>query len=245
MRIYYPVIKRLIDFTLSLIGIIVASPFMLITAILVRIKLGSPITFTQPRPGKDGKTIRVYKFRSMTNEKGPDGELLPDSVRLTKFGKILRSTSLDELPQLFSILKGDMSIIGPRPQSFENVFFMTDEQRMRQIVTPSLTGLAQVKGRNSISWDKKLQYDLDYIKKITFIGDLKIFIETIAIVLFRKGISQEGQATTETVGQSLVSNGSISKSDYEVDMYIFHQWYNSLPFCNRDSIAVCIGGRLS
>lgn len=197
---------------------------MLITAILVRIKLGSPITFKQPRPGKNEKKIYVYKFRSMTNEKDSSGNLLPDSQRLTTFGKFLRSTSLDELPQLFSILIGDMSLIGPRPQSYENVFFMTKEQRKRHAVTPGLTGLAQINGRNAITWDKKLDYDLEYIKKITFRNDLIIFFKTITYVLKRSDITQSGSATTETVGEFLLRTGKLTQIEYDSKIKEFRKF---------------------
>lgn len=209
--IYYPVIKRMIDFILALVGIIVSSPIMLVTAILVRIKLSSPVVFSQVRPGKFEKNFRVYKFRSMTNARDENGELLPDDQRMTRFGAILRSTSLDELPQLFSILKGHMSLIGPRPQSFENVYFMNARQRMRHCVTPGLTGYSQVNGRNAIPWDEKIQFDLDYIDDgISFWKDLKIFFKTVKIVLMRKDITQAGSVSTESVGEFLVRTGKLN-----------------------------------
>ena len=168
--IYEKYIKRLLDIVLSLCAIIVLSPVMLITALLVRIKLGSPVIFCQQRPGKiDSKTgkekiFKMYKFRSMTDARDEDGELLPDEVRLTKFGKALRSTSLDELPELFNILKGDMSIVGPRPQLVRDMVFMSAEQRQRHLVRQGLTGLAQINGRNAIDWEEKLEWDLRYIE---------------------------------------------------------------------------------
>ena len=162
--IYERYIKRILDFTLSLIALICLSPILLITAILVRAKLGSPIIFKQQRPGKDEKIFTLYKFRTMTDEKDENGNFLPDSERLTKFGKILRSTSLDELPELINILKGDMSIVGPRPQLIRDMLFMTDEQRKRHTVRQGLTGLAQVNGRNNITWEEKINYDLEYIE---------------------------------------------------------------------------------
>ena len=152
--------KRFFDFVLSLIAIIILSPVYIIVAILVRVKLGSPVIFTQERPGKDEKIFKMYKFRSMTSETDEEGNLLPDEVRLTSFGKKLRSTSLDELPELFNILKGDMSIVGPRPQLVKDMIFMTEEQRKRHTVRQGLTGLAQVNGRNAISWEDKINYDL-------------------------------------------------------------------------------------
>src|SRR5690554_280343 len=186
--IYELIFKRPLDLLLSLIAIIILSPIMLIVALLVRIKLGGPVLFKQPRPGKNEKIFNMYKFRSMTNEKDEEGNLLPDEVRLTKFGKFLRSTSLDELPGLFSILIGKMSIVGPRPQLIKDMWFMTEEQRRRHLVRPGLTGLAQVNGRNAIDWESKLQLDLDYIEKITFWEDLKIIFKTAFKVLKRSDI---------------------------------------------------------
>ena len=181
-------IKRILDFILSLIALIVLSPVLLVVAILVRIKLGSPIIFKQQRPGKDEKIFTLYKFRTMTDKKDENGNLLPDSDRLTKFGKVLRSTSLDELPELVNILKGDMSIVGPRPLLIRDMLFMTDEQRKRHTVRQGLTGLAQINGRNNINWEEKLEYDLQYIKNITFVGDMKIIFKTILKVLKRDDI---------------------------------------------------------
>lgn len=213
--IYYPVIKRMIDFILALVGIIVSSPIMMVTVILVRFKLGSPIVFSQVRPGKYEKNFRVYKFRSMTNARDENGELLPDDQRMTRFGAILRSTSLDELPQLFSILRGHMSLIGPRPQSFENVYFMDARQRMRHCVTPGLTGYSQVNGRNAIPWDEKIQFDLDYIDDgISFWEDLKILFKTVKIVLMRKDITQAGSVSTESVGEFLVRTGKLNYTQF-------------------------------
>lgn len=213
--LYYPVIKRIGDIVVSGLGILISSPIMLIVALLVRIKLGTPVTFSQARPGRHEKVFFVHKFRSMSNAMDSEGNLLPDDQRLTRFGKILRSTSLDELPQLFSIFTGKMSLIGPRPQSFENVYFMTARQRLRHIVTPGLTGWSQVNGRNAIPWDEKIQYDLDYVsRKITFGLDLRIFFRTIAMVLLRKDITQEGSVSTESVGEFLVRTGKISRAEY-------------------------------
>lgn len=194
---YAKYIKRILDFILSLIALIVLSPVLLVIAILVRIKLGSPIIFKQQRPGKDEKIFTLYKFRTMTDKKDENGNLLPDSERLTKFGKVLRSTSLDELPELVNILKGDMSIVGPRPLLVEYLPLYSEEQKHRHDVRPGLTGLAQVSGRNSISWEEKFNDDLEYIKNITFLGDIKIILMTIAKVFKREGIAQEGNATME------------------------------------------------
>lgn len=171
-------IKRLLDFTLSLLALIILSPVLLVTAALVRIKLGSPVIFHQDRPGKDEKIFRLYKFRSMTNERDEHGALLPDEMRLTRFGKILRSTSLDELPELWNILRGDMSIIGPRPLLVEYLPYYTTEERRRHNVRPGLTGLAQVNGRNNLTWEQKFQYDLEYISSITLGRDINIILMT-------------------------------------------------------------------
>ena len=178
-------IKRLIDIVCSLAAIIVFSWLYIIVAVLVRVKLGSPVLFKQPRPGRiDPKTGRekifyIYKFRSMSDERDVDGNLLPDEFRLGKFGKTLRAISLDELPEAFNILKGDMSIIGPRPQLVRDMFFMTDEQRMRHTAKPGLSGLTQTRGRNALSWDIKLATDLEYIENISFFGDVKIIMNTV------------------------------------------------------------------
>ncbi len=194
---YAKYIKRILDFILSLIALIVLSPVLLVVAILVRIKLGSPIIFKQQRPGKDEKIFTLYKFRTMTDKKDENGNLLPDSERLTKFGKVLRSTSLDELPELVNILKGDMSIVGPRPLLVEYLPYYTEEEKHRHDVRPGLTGLAQVSGRNSLSWEEKFNDDLQYIKHITFFEDMKIIFMTVAKVFKREGIAQEGNATME------------------------------------------------
>ena len=172
--------KRAIDLCLSLMLFILFWWVLAIVAVLVRVKLGSPVLFKQPRPGKDERIFYLYKFRTMTDERDAEGNLLPDDVRLTKFGKALRSTSLDELPEVFNIVRGEMAIIGPRPQLVRDMVFMTSEQRKRHLVRPGLSGLAQVNGRNAIAWDDKLAYDLKYIERITFVGDIAIFFKTIA-----------------------------------------------------------------
>lgn len=192
---YAKYIKRILDFTLSLIALIVLSPVFVIIAILVKIKLGSPVIFKQQRPGKDEKIFTLYKFRTMTDEKDENGNLLPDAKRLTKFGKMLRSTSLDELPELINIIKGDMSIVGPRPLLVEYLPLYDEEQRHRHDVRPGLTGLAQINGRNSLSWEEKFKDDIKYIKKITFLEDVRIFFKTIIKVFRREGIAQEGNVT--------------------------------------------------
>ncbi len=195
--IYEVVFKRQLDFFLSLISIVVLSPVMLIVAILVRIKLGGPVLFKQPRPGKNEKIFNMYKFRSMTNERDENGNLLPDEDRLTKFGKFLRSTSLDELPGLFSIFTGKMSIVGPRPLLVQYLPLYNEEQRKRHLVRPGLTGLAQVNGRNAISWQAKFDLDVKYLQKITFFGDVKIIFKTAFKVFRRSDISSDTHETME------------------------------------------------
>ena len=194
---YRKCIKRLLDIAVSLCGIIVLSPVYLMLAILVRVKLGTPVIFKQDRPGKDGKIFRLYKFRSMTDEKDESGNPLPDEVRLTSFGKKLRSTSLDELPELFNILKGDMSLIGPRPLLVRYLPRYNEFQRHRHDVRPGLTGLAQINGRNAITWEKKFEYDVEYVNKLSFALDVRIFMGTVWAVLKQEGISGENNATME------------------------------------------------
>lgn len=195
---YAKYVKRPMDFVLSLIAIICLSPVMAVTAILVRTKLGSPVLFRQQRPGKDEKIFNMYKFRSMTDEKDDDGNLLPDEVRLTKFGRALRKTSLDELPELFNILKGDMSIVGPRPLLVAYLSRYDERQKRRHEVRPGLSGLAQINGRNAISWEEKFEWDVTYVDNITFIGDIRIILLTVWKAFVKEeGISAEGQATIE------------------------------------------------
>lgn len=194
---YAKYVKRILDFILSLLALIILMPLMFILWILVRIKLGKPAIFKQQRPGKNEKIFTLYKFRTMTDEKDENGNLLPDEKRLTKFGKFLRSTSLDELPELWNIVKGDMSIVGPRPLLVEYLPMYSEEQKHRHDAMPGLTGLAQISGRNAISWEEKFIDDLEYIKNINFINDCKIVIKTIGKVIKREGISQENTATME------------------------------------------------
>ncbi len=217
-RLYEKYIKRLLDFILSLIALICLLPILLIVAILVRVKLGSPVIFKQQRPGKDEKIFTLYKFRSMTDKKDEYGNLLPDSERLTNFGKLLRSTSLDELPELINILKGDMSIVGPRPQLIRDMLFMTDEQRKRHSVRQGLTGLAQVNGRNNITWEEKINYDLEYINNITFIGDVRIILKTIMKVFKKEDIATDGMDTAEDLGDYLLRTEKISEEEYDKKM---------------------------
>lgn len=195
--VYEKYIKRPQDMLCALLALIVLSPILFITAFLVRVKLGSPVIFKQERPGLNGKIFTLYKFRTMTDERDSEGNLLPDEVRLTKFGKFLRSTSLDELPELFNILKGDMSIIGPRPLLVEYLPRYNAEQKRRHEVRPGLSGLAQANGRNAISWEQKFKYDVEYVDHVTFLGDWKIIFQTIWNVLKRDGISSETAVTME------------------------------------------------
>lgn len=189
-------IKRGLDLLLSFCAIVVLSPVLLVLAVLVRVKLGSPVLFRQERPGKDEKIFTLCKFRTMTDERGADGELLPDAVRLTKFGKFLRATSLDELPELFNILKGDMSLIGPRPLLVSYLPYYTEREKKRHSVRPGLTGLAQVSGRNFLDWDKRLQKDVEYVENLSFKMDVKVLLLTIKTVL---GHSEEVAEDTNAV----------------------------------------------
>ncbi len=204
---YERLVKRALDALLSTLAFIVLSPVLLVTAILVRIKLGSPIIFCQVRAGRDEKPFKVYKFRTMTDGRDENGNLLPDEVRLTSFGKKLRSTSLDELPELFNIIKGDMSIIGPRPLHVYYLPWYTEEQRKRHDVRPGLTGYAQAHGRNTVDWDDKFQMDVDYASHITFLGDCLIIIDTVKTVFKHEGISSETSATMEDFRDYCKSKG--------------------------------------
>lgn len=192
---YQKYIKRLLDIILSLIAIIITLPIFLITGILVLIFLGKPVIFRQKRPGKKEKIFTMYKFRTMSNKKDKDGNLLPDELRLTKLGKFLRKTSLDEIPEFINILKGDMSFVGPRPLLVNYLPYYTEEEHHRHDVRPGLTGLAQVNGRNLLDWDDKFKKDLEYVNKVTFIGDMKIIFKTIYIVFKREGINNQKCAT--------------------------------------------------
>lgn len=214
-------IKRLIDIVCSLAAIIIFSWLFIIVAVLVRVKLGSPVLFKQPRPGKiDPKTGRetifyMYKFRSMSDERDENGNLLPDEVRLGKFGKTLRATSLDELPEAFNILRGEMTLVGPRPQLIRDMVFMTEKQRMRHTAKPGLSGLAQVNGRNDISWEEKLNWDLKYIEKVSFLGDVNIIFQTVMKAFVKQeGITDGDMATSYDYGDWLLKEGKISKKEY-------------------------------
>ena len=194
---YEKCIKRPQDFCCALLAFIVLSPVLLVVAVLVRTKLGSPVLFKQERPGLNGKIFRLYKFRTMTSETDENGELLPDEVRLTNFGKMLRSTSLDELPELINILKGDMSVVGPRPLLVKYLSRYNEHQARRHEVRPGFTGCAQVNGRNTISWEEKFDLDVEYVDNVTFLGDWGIIFKTVKTVLLREGISSESSVTME------------------------------------------------
>ncbi len=218
--VYRKYMKRPLDVILALGTLILISPALGIIAIMVRINLGSPVIFRQQRPGiidpitGKEKIFYLYKFRTMTNKRDSSGALLPDKDRLTKFGEILRKTSLDELPELINIIKGDMSIIGPRPQLVRDMVFMTKEQRKRHIVRPGLSGLSQVRGRNAISWESKLSIDLEYIEKITFWIDLKIIFQTFLKILACEGVTEKGMVTATDYGDYLLASGKIDRDTY-------------------------------
>ncbi len=194
---YEKYIKRPQDFMCALLALIVLSPVMLVTALLIRKKLGSPVIFTQDRPGLNGKVFKLYKFRSMSDAKDAEGNLLPDEERLGTFGKRLRSTSLDELPELINILKGDMSVVGPRPLLVRYLPLYNEHQARRHEVRPGFTGYAQVNGRNAISWEEKFDYDVEYVDHVTFLGDWKIIFQTVKTVLRRDGISSDTSVTMD------------------------------------------------
>lgn len=208
---YERFVKRPLDAFLSTGALIVLSPVLLITAILVRIKLGSPVLFTQDRPGKDEKIFKLYKFRTMTDQNDENGKLLPDEVRLTSFGKKLRATSLDELPELLNMIKGDMAVVGPRPLLVKYLPWYTEEQHIRHDVRPGLTGYAQAHGRNTVDWDDKFQMDVNYTNHITFIGDVRIILDTVKAVLKHEGISSATSATMESFIEYSKSKGREAK----------------------------------
>ena len=212
---YQHCFKRLFDIVASLLALIVLSPVLLVTAYLVKKNLGTPVIFTQIRPGKDCKLFKMYKFRSMTDQKGTDGNFLPDEIRITDFGKKLRATSLDELPELLNILKGDMSVVGPRPQLVKDMVFFTEEEMQRQMVYPGLTGLAQICGRNNITWKEKFAYDLQYTKDISFIEDMSIILRTVFKVTAQKDIVTDGMDTAEDYGDWLLRNKMIDKKVFD------------------------------
>lgn len=219
---YAKFFKRLLDFILSFVALIVLSPILLILIVVGIIAMKGNPFFTQARPGKINKKtgkekiFKLIKFRTMSNAKDEDGNLLPDEIRLNKYGKFLRSTSLDELPELLNIVKGDMSIVGPRPQLVRDMMFMTEDQRQRHNVRPGLTGLAQVNGRNNITWEQKFEYDLKYIYEgITFVGDIKIIIETVCKVLKRSDTVREGTVSDMDFGDWLMMKGKVDQETYD------------------------------
>ena len=213
--IYAKYRKRAMDFFLSFCAITVLSPLLIILTVVGVIAMKGNPFFTQLRPGKNEKIFRLIKFRTMSCQTDKDGNLLPDEKRLTKYGKFLRSTSLDELPELINILKGDMAVIGPRPQLVRDMVFMTEMQRMRHKVRPGLSGLAQISGRNAINWENKLEYDIEYIQNITFLGDWKIIFFTIKKVFERADISADGMETAEDLGDYLLEKGIVDKESYD------------------------------
>lgn len=220
--IYEKYVKRSLDILCALMALMVFWWLYVFIAVLVRMKLGIPVLFRQPRPGMVDvgigreRIFLMHKFRSMTDERNGNGEPLPDGERLTKFGEWLRATSLDELPEVFNILKGDMSVVGPRPQLVRDMVFMTEEQRKRHTVRPGLTGLAQVNGRNGISWEDKLKWDLKYIEKISFVSDCRIIAKTVGEAFVRRdGVTGEGMATAEDFGDYLWNKGKIGRDEYE------------------------------
>lgn len=196
--IYEKYLKRPIDFVFALISLVILSPLLLIVSVLIKVQMGSPIIFQQKRPGKDEKIFKLYKFRTMTDERDKDGNLLPDKARLTNFGKFLRNSSLDELPELINILKGEMSFIGPRPLLVEYLPLYNEKQRRRHEVVPGLTGYAQANGRNSMSWEEKFEMDVYYVDHISLVGDVKILIETVFSVLKQEGI-ESNETSEETM----------------------------------------------
>ncbi len=212
--IYEEHIKRPLDFALSLFALIIGWPVLLIIAIAVRINMGSPVVFNQERPGLGGKIFKIYKFRTMTDERDTEGKLLPDEKRLTGFGKWLRATSGDELVEVFNILKGEMAWVGPRPQLVRDMVFMTDRQKKRHDVRPGLTGLAQVNGRNAVTWGKKFEWDLKYVDRITFLEDIRIIVLTIIKVFGNKEDDLELDVTDD-YGDALLKNGVISYDEYK------------------------------
>ena len=227
---YAKFFKRFLDFILSLTALIALSALLLILALIGAIAMKGNPFFVQPRPGKKGKDgkekiFNLIKFRTMSNAKDKDGNLLPDDIRLNKYGKFLRSTSLDELPELINILKGDMSIVGPRPQLVRDMVFMTPEQRVRHTIRPGLTGLAQVNGRNNITWEQKLTYDLRYIETgITFIGDFKIIFQTVGKVLKRSDTVREGTASDMDFGDWLMLEGKLDQETYDAKQVEAKDW---------------------
>lgn len=215
INLYHPFFKRLFDFFIAFMLLVFLAPILLIISLIVKIKLGSPIIFKQKRPGLNGKVFTMYKFRSMIEANDELGNSLSDMYRITKFGKFLRKTSLDELPELINVIKGDMSIVGPRPQLIQDYLCMSPYEKKRHSVRPGITGLAQVKGRNSITWDEKFVYDLLYLEKITFFRDIKIILKTIINVVLEKDITQENHVTAHNYGEYLIEKRRLSLDEYK------------------------------
>ena len=218
-KFYAEHIKRALDILCALAAMIVFGWLYVILALLVRVKLGSPVIFKQRRPGKDERIFCLYKFRTMTDARDENGKLLPNEDRMTEFGRLLRNTSLDELPEAWNILKGDMSVVGPRPQLVQDMLFMTPEQRRRHEVRPGLTGLAQVSGRNALAWERKLEKDLEYIQRISFLLDVKIVFRTVRLIFFHeKGLEDcvvDEVAITDDLGDYLLLNGLVDQAEYD------------------------------
>lgn len=219
-NLYARYFKRALDVCLSGLALMALSPLFAVLALAVRLCIGSPIFFTQLRPGKKDKQgretiFRLIKFRTMTNKRDANGRLLPDHLRMTRFGQFLRSTSLDELPELINIFKGDMSLIGPRPQLVQDMLFMTADERRRHDVTPGLSGLAQVMGRNAIKWEDRLMWDLKYVERITFWGDARILLKTLSSIVRREGITEDNKPTSTNLGDYRLEEGLISQADYD------------------------------
>ena len=229
---YKKYFKRLFDLCSSGMALLFLSPLLLYIAYLVKVKLGSPVLFTQIRPGKDNRLFKMYKFRTMTDARDKEGNLLPDDLRLTAFGKKLRETSLDELPELINIFKGDMSVVGPRPQLVRDMVFFSDKEMQRQSVYPGLTGLAQISGRNNISWEEKFKYDLQYIDRISFLEDMRIIYRTIFKVANQDDINTEGMETAEDYGDWLRRKKLLTDQDYEIGQdkakQLIISWQNTL-----------------
>lgn len=207
--------KRFIDILVSGMGLVFIFPLLLILAALVAIRLGRPVVFSQVRPGKQGKLFKLYKFRTMTDSRDDSGQLLPDDMRMTDFGRKLRNSSLDELPELFNILKGDMSLVGPRPFLVSDIVFYTDREMHRKSVLPGLTGLAQISGRNNLTWEEKFQYDFQYVDNISFWQDMRILYRTFFKVAEQSDIATDGMETAERYGVYLLRKGKITKEEYK------------------------------
>jgi len=224
---YQRYFKRIFDIVSSFFALVLLSPVLIIIACLIKKRLGSPVIFTQVRPGKDCKLFKMYKFKTMTDERDANGNLLPDEIRLSAFGKKLRATSLDELPELINILKGEMSVVGPRPQLVRDMVFFTEEEMQRQSVYPGLTGLAQICGRNNITWKEKFAFDLRYIQNISFLEDIRIIYRTVFKVTAREDITTDGMETSEDYGDWLLRKGVIDKNYYNKKINQSHKILSS------------------